>query len=84
MFGAESAFTPTHPPVFGGLQATTPGVNCTAWQITPSPTISDIAIEYSGCYPLVEHDRHTEGELSLIVGEGVICHAVQFTPGVVA
>jgi len=44
----------------------------------------DIAIEYSGCYPLVEHDRHTEGELSLIVGEGVICHAVQFTPGVVA
>ncbi|HVE67474.1 MAG TPA: DipZ protein [Solirubrobacteraceae bacterium] len=35
-----------------------------------------------GAYPLVEHERHTEGELELEVGDGVTCWAVQFTPGV--
>src|SRR3954447_19760317 len=42
-----------------------------------------IAVEHPGAYPLIEHDRHTEGVLDLRVGEGVICHAVSFTPGVV-
>jgi hypothetical protein len=31
---------------------------------------------------LVEHERHTSAELTLDVGDGVVCHAVQFTPGV--
>jgi hypothetical protein len=35
-----------------------------------------------GAYALLEHDRHTEGELDLTVGEGVTCVAVCFTPGV--
>jgi hypothetical protein len=41
-----------------------------------------IVVEGAGCYPLVEHDRHTEGVLDLSVGPGVTCHATCFTPGV--
>jgi hypothetical protein len=33
-----------------------------------------------GCYPLIEHDRHTAGELTLQTGPGVRCYAVCFTP----
>jgi hypothetical protein len=44
---------------------------------------AEIVVEHPGCRALVEHDRHTEGELDLGVGAGVRCHAVCFTPGVV-
>ncbi len=51
----------------------------------PDPTVHAngraIAVAHSGCFALVEHERHTAGELDLEVGDGVICHAVQFTPG---
>lgn len=40
-----------------------------------------IAVPHPGCYPLVEHDRHSVGVLELELGDGVTCHAVQFTPG---
>jgi len=39
-------------------------------------------VTHSGCHALVEHERHTAGELRLELGDGVVCHAVQFTPGV--
>lgn len=39
-----------------------------------------IAVDHPGAYPLVEHDRHTAGVLDLQVADGVICHAVCFTP----
>jgi hypothetical protein len=42
----------------------------------------EIAVEHPGAYPLIEHERHTEGMLELEVGDGVVCHAVCFTPGV--
>ena len=42
-----------------------------------------IDVAHPGCYPLVEHERHSVGVLELEVGEGVACHAVQFTAGVV-
>lgn len=42
-----------------------------------------IAVEHPGAYPLIEHPHHTEGVLELEVGEGVVCHGVSFTPGVV-
>jgi hypothetical protein len=35
-----------------------------------------------GCYPLIEHARHTAGVLELALGPGVNCYAVCFTPGV--
>ncbi len=42
-----------------------------------------LEVEHPGAYPLIEHPRHTEGVLELSVGDGVTCHAVCFTPGVV-
>ena len=42
-----------------------------------------ITVPHPGCYPLVEHERHAVGVLELQVGDGVTCHAVQFTAAVV-
>jgi hypothetical protein len=42
----------------------------------------ELQVDGPGCFPLVEHDRHTEAVLELEVGPGVTCHAVCFTPGV--
>jgi len=44
----------------------------------------EIAVEHSGAFALVEHERHTAGVLELAIDDGVVCHAVQFTPGVVS
>lgn len=41
----------------------------------------ELVVEHTGAYPLLEHDRHTAGVLDLDVGDGVVCHAVCFTPG---
>jgi hypothetical protein len=43
-----------------------------------------IAVEHPGAYLLIEHERHTAGELELELGPGVRCEAVCFTPGVAA
>jgi hypothetical protein len=40
-------------------------------------------IDHPGCYPLIEHDRHTSGELDLRVGDGVRCDGVCFLPGLI-
>ena len=40
-----------------------------------------VRVCHPGAYPLVEHDRHTEGVLELDIGDGVTCHATCFTPG---
>jgi thiol-disulfide isomerase/thioredoxin len=47
----------------------------------PSKTRT-LSVEHPGAYPLVEHERHTTGTLDLEIGEGVVCHATCFTPGV--
>jgi thiol-disulfide isomerase/thioredoxin len=39
-----------------------------------------IAVAGPGAYPLVEHERHTAGELALETGPRVTCHATCFTP----
>ena len=41
----------------------------------------EIAVDGPGAYPLVEHERHTRGELALEIGPGVTCFATCFTPG---
>jgi len=46
-----------------------------------SPTAARSRVPGPGAYPLIEHDRHTEGELELTIGEGVTCLATCFTPG---
>ena len=42
---------------------------------------AEIAIAHAGAFLLVEHARHTHGELSLELGDDVRCDAVCFTPG---
>jgi thiol-disulfide isomerase/thioredoxin len=41
-----------------------------------------LAVDGAACIPVVEHERHSAGVLDLAPGPGVICHGVQFTPGV--
>jgi thiol-disulfide isomerase/thioredoxin len=38
-------------------------------------------VTFTGAHVLVEHERHEAGVLDLLVGDGVTCHAVCFTPG---
>ena len=40
-----------------------------------------IAVDHPGAYELIAHERSTTAELALEIGDGVICHAVCFTPG---
>jgi len=40
-----------------------------------------LEITQPGAYPLIEHERHTAGALSLQIGDGVRCLATCFTPG---
>jgi hypothetical protein len=40
-----------------------------------------IAVTEPGCIPLLTHERHTVGTLSLEVDGGVTVHATCFTPG---
>ena len=42
----------------------------------------ELAVTHPGAYPLIEHERHTEGVLDLELGDGVQCLATCFTPGV--
>jgi len=42
---------------------------------------AELAVPHVGCFALAEHERHTAGVLELEVGDGVTCHAVQFTAG---
>ena len=44
---------------------------------------SAVDVDHPGCYALIEHPSHRESKLELEVGEGVTCHAICFTPGVV-
>jgi hypothetical protein len=44
---------------------------------------NDVAVTHPGAYPLLEHERHTEGVLELRLGGGVDCLATCFTPGVI-
>jgi hypothetical protein len=43
----------------------------------------ELVVTEPGCFPVLEHPRHTAGELELEVSDGVIVHATCFTPGVV-
>jgi thiol-disulfide isomerase/thioredoxin len=42
---------------------------------------SRIIVDHAGCYQLITHARSTRGELQLTLTDGVVCHAVCFTPG---
>jgi hypothetical protein len=40
-----------------------------------------LTVEHPGCYELIRHERHTQGELTLRIGAGVRCHGICFLPG---
>ena len=40
-----------------------------------------VTVDHPGAYELIRHERSTAGVLELSVGDGVSCHAVCFTPG---
>jgi hypothetical protein len=40
-----------------------------------------LTVEGPGCFELISHPRSTAGELELVLGDGMSCHAVCFTPG---
>jgi AhpC/TSA family len=40
-----------------------------------------VTVDHPGCYELLSHERSTTGELELRLTDGVVCHAVTFTPG---
>ena len=40
-----------------------------------------LTVSHPGALRLIAHDVSVAGELSLEVGDGVVCHAVCFTPG---
>jgi len=40
-----------------------------------------LTVGHTGAHALVEHERHTAGELALEPGSGLVCHATCFTPG---
>jgi hypothetical protein len=42
------------------------------------------AVSHPGCYELIAHQRSTRGRLELVIGEGVRCYGVCFTPGLAA
>jgi hypothetical protein len=44
----------------------------------------EIAVDHPGAYQLIAHNWSTAGQLALEVGDGVVCHAVCFTPGLAA
>ncbi len=41
----------------------------------------ELEVSHAGAYQLIEHERHTAGELELEIGAGVSCLATCFTPG---
>src|SRR5262249_51169418 len=41
----------------------------------------ELEVSHPGAYALVEHERHTAGTVSIEPGEGVVCEATCFTPG---
>jgi len=42
----------------------------------------ELTVAHPGAYPLLEHERHTAGQLDLELDHGVRCLATCFTPGV--
>jgi hypothetical protein len=40
-----------------------------------------LAIDHPGAYPVIEHARHSSGNLDLQLGDGVRCWGICFTPG---
>ena len=45
---------------------------------------ASVTVDHPGAYRLIAHPVSTAGELTLEIGDGVVCHGVCFTPGLAA
>ncbi|HEY2182280.1 MAG TPA: DipZ protein [Solirubrobacteraceae bacterium] len=83
-----AAPTPEHPGAHrghyeaGGVWAVFDGTGAVRARDAISGARNELTIEAPGAYALIEHDRHTTGELELTLNGDVRCVATCFTPGV--
>jgi thiol-disulfide isomerase/thioredoxin len=68
----------------GGVWAVLDGAGVVRASDRATGANAELSVAAPGAYPLIEHDRHTGGELTLEIGTGLICHATCFTPGLAA
>ncbi len=86
---ALAAPTPERPGAYsgpyeaGGVWAVLDGTGAVRARDARSGADAEIAIDGPGAYALIEHARHTAGELELRLDAGVRCVATCFTPGIV-
>jgi hypothetical protein len=66
----------------GGVWAVLEGSGTVRVNGGPAAGGHDISVRHPGAYQLVEHERHTQGVLTLEPSPGVRCLATCFTPGV--
>jgi len=78
---AEQAGAYTGPYEAGGVWAVLDGVGVVQARDRAIGVSAELSIGEPGAYALLEHGRHTAGELTLELGEGVRCLATCFTPG---
>jgi thiol-disulfide isomerase/thioredoxin len=66
----------------GGVWAVLDGTGTLTLDTGAATAPKALSIEHPGAYPLLEHDRHTAGTLTLEVSDNAQCLATCFTPGV--
>jgi thiol-disulfide isomerase/thioredoxin len=64
----------------GGVWVVVSGSGVVEFDLGDGPR--HLSVEHPGAYPLAEHERHTTGTVEIRPGEGVVCHATCFTPGI--
>jgi hypothetical protein len=65
----------------GGVWAVLDGVGTVTVNGGASSGGRELSVDHPGAYPLLEHERHTVGNLELKIGTGLRCLATCFTPG---
>ncbi|HEV7943387.1 MAG TPA: DipZ protein [Solirubrobacteraceae bacterium] len=66
----------------GGVWAVVSGKGILTVNGGPQQGGSELVVKQVGAYPLIEHERHTAGVVTVEAGEGVRCLATCFTPGI--
>jgi hypothetical protein len=66
----------------GGVWAVLAGMGTVRYGDSSNGVRGELTVTQAGAYPLIEHERHTEGVLVLECSSGVECLATCFTPGV--
>jgi hypothetical protein len=65
----------------GGVWAVLDGTGTLLVRDSVNRRRAQLEVRHPGAYALIEHARHATGELELVPGPGVHCHATCFTPG---